>query len=141
MSVVEIKDSDHRLLHTIIRKKNILEQNSERIDYTDPKEDLQVSSLFAKQGKNWKPHRHIKREFPKRDQQVQECFFVVKGSVMGRYFDDKDILIDEILLEEGDCSLTLGGGHEYCVISSEALVYEFKTGPYLGRKDDKIWTR
>mgnify|MGYP001207209045 CR=1 FL=1 len=56
-------------------------------------------------------------------------------------FTDKGEIDNKILaepvLEKGDCSVTLEGGHTYTILEDKTLVYEFKTGPYRGQKLDK----
>jgi len=42
-------------------------------------------------------------------------------------------------LDVGDCSVTLGGGHTYLILEDDTLVYEYKTGPYKGIENDKIF--
>ena len=44
------------------------------------------------------------------------------------------------MLETGDVSITLYGGHTYTILE-DALVYEFKTGPYTGQENDKIFLK
>jgi hypothetical protein len=48
-------------------------------------------------------------------------------------------VITEEILEPGDISLTLHGGHNYVALEEDTLVYEFKTGPYLGQEKDKVF--
>ena len=43
----------------------------------------------------------------------------------------------EDILKDGDCSITLYGGHTYEALEEGTLVYEFKTGPYEGQELDK----
>ena len=43
------------------------------------------------------------------------------------------------MLNVGDCSITLGGGHNYLILEHDTLVYEYKTGPYKGQKLDKVF--
>ena len=46
-------------------------------------------------------------------------------------------LLVEPILDVGDCSVTLGGGHTYKILEDDTLVYEYKTGPYKGQQNDK----
>lgn len=43
------------------------------------------------------------------------------------------------MLKPGDCSITLYGGHNYVSLEEHTLVYEYKTGPYLGQEKDKAF--
>ena len=41
--------------------------------------------------------------------------------------------IESIVLEKGGITLTYEGGHNKA-LSSDTIVYEYKTGPYLGQQ-------
>ena len=47
--------------------------------------------------------------------------------------------VSEPVLEVGDASFTLEGGHTYTILEDDTLVYEYKTGPYEGQKNDKVF--
>ena len=47
----------------------------------------------------------------------------------------------EPILEQGDASFTLEGGHNYQILEDNTLVYEYKTGPYEGQKLDKVFLK
>ena len=71
---------------------------------------------------------------------TQESWVVLRGLVIASLFDLDDAILAEVPLHEGDLSITFFGGHTYrCV--EDALVYEFKTGPYLGVEMDKVFLR
>jgi len=40
---------------------------------------------------------------------------------------------------QGDCSITFCGGHNYMCLEDDTLIYEAKTGPYLGVEKDKTF--
>ena len=63
---------------------------------------------------------------------TQESLIVIKGSINVSLYDVNDHIITEYKLKQSDCVITFRGGHKYEVLSSDALVYEHKTGPYLG---------
>ena len=44
----------------------------------------------------------------------------------------------EPILNVGDCSITLEGGHTYTILENDTLIYEYKTGPYKGQENDKV---
>ena len=52
--------------------------------------------------------------------------------------DRRSRLIEEIL-NQGDASFTLYGGHNYQILEDDTIVYEYKTGPYEGQKLDKTF--
>jgi len=46
-------------------------------------------------------------------------------------------IIDTPILNAGDASFTLEGGHTYEILEDNTIVYEYKTGPYEGQQNDK----
>jgi hypothetical protein len=64
---------------------------------------------------------------------------VVRGAVKAILYDLDDQIIKEVVLEEGDCSMTFRGGHNYQSMAEGSMVYEYKTGPYLGQERDKVF--
>ena len=51
--------------------------------------------------------------------------------------DIDDKIIATPILEAGDASFTLEGGHTYEILEDNTIVYEYKTGPYEGQEFDK----
>ena len=70
---------------------------------------------------------------------AQESWVVVKGSVECHFYDIDGTLLEKPILEVGDCSVTLAGGHTYLILEDDTVVYEYKTGPYKGQKMDKVF--
>ena len=66
---------------------------------------------------------------------------VVQGSVKATFYDLDDSVLTEAVLNPGDASFTLEGGHNYLILEDETLVYEYKTGPYEGQDCDKTFLR
>ena len=121
-----------QVLHIINRKRDIQEGRS---DLVDTSEFIQCASLKQPQGKTFKPHRHIM--FPRSEVYItQESWVVISGLVKVILYDLDNSILHTDVLEPGDCSITLQGGHNY-VILQDSVVYEFKTGPYLGQQHDK----
>jgi cupin fold WbuC family metalloprotein len=111
--------------------------SSNRIDIVPENEFLQLALLKMEKGKTFKPHKHIIHE--KTTNIAQESWFVYKGSVKCIFYDLDDSIIEEIILKEGDFSMTFRGGHNYEILEEESLVLEYKTGPYLGMEFDKTF--
>ena len=70
---------------------------------------------------------------------AQESWAVIKGSVNVSFFDTDGTLLAKHILEPGDASFTLEGGHTYEILEVDTLVYEYKTGPYTGQENDKVF--
>ena len=123
---------DNKLLHMVVRKEEI---QSERVNVIEDEEYLQLAAMRLQKGKTFKPHKHIL--CPKETQIAQESWVVITGKVKAILYDLDDSIISEEILNAGDCSITLYGGHTYEIMEDDTLVCEYKTGPYLGIEFDK----
>lgn len=123
------------LLHMVVRKTDITRG---RTDLISEENFIQCSILNMENEKTFKPHKHIWKE---RTGKViaQESWIVVQGKVKCIFYDLDDTIIAERVLEPGDASFTLQGGHNYVSLEEDTLVYEYKTGPYEGQKLDKVF--
>lgn len=97
---------------------------------------IQLATLKMNKGKTFKAHKHIYKNSPPQCI-AQESWVVLRGSVKTFFYDIDDSLIGEFILNEGDCSLTFEGGHNYEILEDNTIVYEYKTGPYQGIDMDK----
>lgn len=129
------------LLHTVYRMDDVISREEERIDISPNEEFLQVASLRLPKGKTFKPHRHI---FQKREINItQESWAIISGKVRAILYDIDNTIIETVILEAGDCSITYGsgslaGGHTYECIE-DAVVLETKNGPYMDTAHDKVF--
>ena len=124
-------DSDN-LLHIILRKEDI---QSERMNIVEDQEFLQLATMKLPKGKTFLPHKHVYCE--KITTIAQESWVVIHGSVKAILYDVNDEILTEEVLNPGDSSITLRGGHTYEILEDDTVVYEYKTGPYLGIDLDK----
>ena len=124
-----------KLLHIVVKKEDL---KPGRIEVVSEEHFIQCALLNMKEGKTFKPHKHIWKN-RKRDVIAQESWVVIQGKVKCTFFDIDDNIITEPILESGDASFTLEGGHTYTIIEDDTLVYEYKTGPYEGQKLDKVF--
>lgn len=136
MQIKEIRSKmTSEVLHYVIKfvEDNIKEQ---RVDIIPPKNFLQLSILKPESGKKFKAHKHIYKNI---DRQViaQESWIILKGKARAFFYDLDDSLLEEVVLEQFDCSITLKSGHNYEILEDNTIVYEYKTGPYLGIEKDK----
>ena len=120
------------LLHQFF-KPNLF---NKRINISPVSESLQVSHLTLGDNQTFKPHKHIhyERSMP----MAQESWVVISGEVEVIYYDINDEIIELQRLKPGECTITYRGGHNYKAIQPNTIVYEFKTGPYLGIEKDKV---
>ena len=133
MEKIFSKVEHDKLLHVINRLSDI----KGRDDIIPENNFIQCATLKMPKNKTFPPHKHIvkDRHYPK--QIAQESWVVIKGRVKCKFYDIDDTLIAEPILESGDASFTLYGGHTYEILEDNTIVYEYKTGPYEGQKLDK----
>jgi len=135
MQEIYSKVCPNKILHVIVRKSDI---TAGRVDVISENNFLQCALLKMEKNKTFKAHKHIWKN-RKRDVIAQESWVVIEGRVKCTFYDIDDTIIEEPILEKGDASFTLEGGHNYTCLENNTLVYEFKTGPYEGRFLDKIF--
>jgi hypothetical protein len=135
MEKIYSKVDPSKLLHLIVRKDDI---TPGRQDVISEENFIQCSILNMEEGKTFKPHKHIWKERT-RNVIAQESWIVIQGSVKCIFYDIDDTIIAEPILNVGDASFTLEGGHNYYILEDNTLVYEYKTGPYEGQKLDKTF--
>ena len=99
---------------------------------------IQCSHLNMEKGKTFRPHRHIWKNRI-RDVIAQESWVVIQGKVQCIFYDLDNTILVKPILEPGDASFTLEGGHTYEILEDNTLVYEYKTGPYEGQLLDKTF--
>lgn len=128
------KVEEGKLLHIVNRLTDVTEK---RINVSPDEMFLQVGTMKLQENDTFKPHRHIKCD--RHTTVTQESWIVIKGRVKATLYDLNDKVIAEPVLEPGDCSITFFGGHTYTALSEDTLVYEYKTGPYMGVEKDKVF--
>ena len=121
------------LLHIINRARDI---QPGRVDLVPPDEFIQCAAIRMDQGKTFKPHRH--KPGAKVTHITQESWVVIRGMVQVTLYDIDNSILHTDVLEPGDCSITLMGGHNYIAMHDNTIVYEYKTGPYTGQDNDKV---
>jgi len=121
-----------RLLHIINRKRDIQDG---RIDLVDTDQFIQCASIKQLCGKTFHPHRHI-MQIRNEVYIPQESWVVISGLIQVTLYDLDNTVLHTDILEPGDVSITLEGGHNY-LFMQDSVVYEFKTGPYRGVAHDK----
>jgi cupin fold WbuC family metalloprotein len=135
MEKIYSKVESDKLLHIIVRKQDL---KPGRTEVVSEEHFIQCALLNMKKDKTFKPHKHIWKNRT-RDVIAQESWIVVQGKVKCTFFDIDDNVIAEPILESGDASFTLEGGHTYTILEDDTLVYEYKTGPYEGQENDKVF--
>jgi len=137
MEKIYSKVEPNKLLHVINRLCEI----EGRQDVIPKENFIQCATLKMENGKTFPPHKHITKDRHYTEQIAQESWVVIKGKVKCKFYDIDDTLIAEPVLEEGDASFTLYGGHTYEILDDDTIVYEYKTGPYEGQELDKTFLK
>lgn len=135
MEKIYSKVEPKKLLHVI----NRLEEINNRTEVVPEDNFIQCATLKMEKGKTFKPHKHITKERTYKEQIAQESWVVIKGSVKCIFYDIDDTIIVTPILNAGDASFTLYGGHTYEILEEDTIVYEYKTGPYEGQSLDKTF--
>jgi hypothetical protein len=135
MEKIYSKIDPDKLLHIVVRKEDILPG---RRDIVPEEHFIQCSILNMPKDKTFKPHKHIWKERT-RNVIAQESWIVIRGRVQCTFYDLDNTVIATPVLEVGDASFTLEGGHNYLILEDDTLVYEYKTGPYEGQALDKTF--
>jgi len=127
---------NNKVIHKVI-KPNLDEAG--RLELVEPNHFIQCAYLRMDKGKTFRPHKHIWKE-PSFDKMIaQESWVVIRGSVKVLFYDTDMTLLETHVLNAGDSSFTLEGGHTYEILEDDTLVYEYKTGPYEGQEKDKVF--
>jgi cupin fold WbuC family metalloprotein len=130
------KVDPEKLLHIVYVAGDFKEQRTELVD---PNNFIQCAYLRMEKGTTFRPHRHIWKS-PSYDKVIaQESWVVIKGSVNAIFYDTDGEYLESHILYTGDCSFTLEGGHNYEILEDDTVVYEYKTGPYTGQENDKVF--
>jgi hypothetical protein len=135
MKHIYSKKDIKKLLHVINRLSDI----SYRTDISHTTQFLQLATLKMNKGKKFKAHQHIWKPSPTENIIAQESWVVIKGSAKIYMYDIDGKLLHTEILNPGDCSVTFEGGHAYEILEDDTIIYEYKTGPYLGVEKDKIF--
>ena len=139
MELIYSKLDPNEVLHMVKRLSEIEEDGVGRVDIVPEDNFIQCSALNMKEGKTFKPHKHIHKHRTYENQIAQESWVVIRGSVKCILYDLDDTILAEPILKPGDASFTLGGGHNYLILEDDTIVYEYKTGPYEGQEFDKTF--
>ena len=130
------KCEPNKLLHLI----NRFDEIDGRTDIAPEEQFIQAATIkFPQGGKKFRTHQHIWKPAPREQVIAQESWIVVQGSVRVFMYDTDQLFLQDEVIKKGDCSMTFEGGHTYEILEDDTIVYEYKTGPYMGVENDKIF--
>jgi len=125
-----------QVLHIIHRLDEFV---SDRQEVIASDNHLQCATLKLRKGKEFRPHKHVFKPGPQ-EIIAQESWVVISGMVECVFYDLDDSFLCSRMLSPGDASFTLAGGHTYKILR-DAMVYEYKSGPYTGIENDKVFLK
>ena len=134
MKKIYSKRDPEKLLHII----NYFEEIDRRTNISPENQYIQLATMKLEKGKTFLPHKHIWKDLASNRTIAQESWVVIQGSVCVHLYDIDDKYICDEIINRGDCSITFEGGHTYTALTEDTIVYEYKTGPYIGQENDKI---
>lgn len=123
------------LCHQVVRLDDIQDRHNVSEDH----QFLQLATLRMQAGHTFRPHQHIWRPTPVDQIIAQESWVVIQGRVQVMFYDTDGSILQTVVLNAGDASMTFRGGHNYLILKDDTVVYEFKTGPYQGQALDKVF--
>ena len=135
MKLIYSKKDPNKLLHLI----NRLDEIVDRTNVAPDEQFIQLATLRMGKGKTFKPHQHIWKSATREKIISQESWVVIHGSVTVHMYDIDGTHIGDEIIRQGDCSMTFEGGHTYTALEDDTVVYEYKTGPYTGIENDKVF--
>ena len=121
-----------RVLHRVVDCKSVTAHDS----ISNAEEPLQVQVSLRRTGERPEAHQHLEHE-KDGSEKIQESWYVVSGKLLCHLYDEQNEHLGSPVLEAGWLCVTYAGGHSFEVLE-EAVLLEHKTGPYLGRGNDKL---
>lgn len=125
-----------KLLHYIYKYTDVVNRDTQREELIDSDQFIQCASLKMDKGVTFRPHQHVWKDGTP-SVIAQESWVVIDGSVKCYFYDTNGEFLTNVILNKGDASFTLEGGHTYEILEDNTIVYEYKTGPFQGTYLDK----
>ena len=135
MKVIKSKLKKNKILHIVYRRTDF----NKRQDIINSENFIQLASIVLKKNQTFQAHKHFWKEINYKKTIAQESWVVIRGKVKVLFYDTNNKFLYQTILNKGDCSITLEGGHNYISLSNNTQVYEFKSGPYYGQTNDKVF--
>jgi len=131
--IEEIRDRAGNIIAIIVRK----DFEKKGINFISEEDfSLQLGVNVYSKGDIIKAHMHKKRNITINI--IQEVVHIEKGRVRVDLYDLNAEKIRTVELSVGDTILFVIGGHGFEILEDTKII-EVKQGPYLGKKEDKIY--
>jgi len=118
----------------LIGQKYNLNDVNETIFPTPENDTFQFGVGVAKNEKILVPHMHKRVE--RTIDTTSEFLYVLNGEMVIDVYDEKEIFVKKVILNDNECLLQFIGGHAI-TLKENTKYFEIKQGPYYGRDFDK----
>ena len=132
-----------QIIHSILQPALVLaihykpeDSSLERRNLSETEDLLQIGVRILPEKFQVAPHRHLSVS-NSRSGAIQEVWILIKGTAMAKIFDLDDSVICDIQMEPGDLLTYKNGGHSLINHDAPSILYEVKSGPYLGPANDR----
>lgn len=125
---------EKRILAIILRKTYY----SEGIQFFTP-DDYAQQLAYMNRPEGYIITPHIHNIFKREVYITQEVLIIKTGKVRVDFYDDNQIYLKSLILEQGDIILLASGGHGFEMLESTEII-EIKQGPYAGEDDKRRFT-
>jgi len=118
---------------------NIYNYSNKEISFlTEPDKFIQFAIFNKQNGSNLNAHYHKIRDNNFEKVQTQEVLYVVNGKVLLILYNENNDIFKTIKMGRGDFYINYNSRLGYDILENHTKLLEFKTGPYLGEKEDRI---
>ena len=100
--------------------------------FTKPNLNQQVAFMNHKKGHKIIPHYH--KKIIRKINKMSEVLIILSGIMKVNFYDKKNKLFKNVILNKGDIIILLGGGHGFEMLNNCKFL-EIKQGPFSKTKD------
>ncbi len=130
----KILDNSGQVVAFVLETVDYIQRTEKRF-FSDPDDAIQVGSLFFEKNAAVSPHMHKKRYIGMVS--PMEVLVVVQGEAVAHIYDNEKNEIAVVVLHSGDVLVQRTGGHGFKFVTSDTLILEVKSGPYVDKSGDK----
>ena len=100
---------------------------------------IQVIRMQYNEGQILRKRKGVKHSIPSDDVHTQKTLLVYRGQLLADIYDYDNLLLHTSLLKSGEFLICLQGGHGFKIREDNTVIFEVKTGPFLGDDKDRMW--
>ena len=130
----ELRDNSGLVVAFVLNTDDYIQWKGKQF-FSDSDDSIQIGSLFFKKDAAVSPHLHKKRYVGM--VAPMEVLVVVQGEAVAHIYDNNKNEIAIEVLHSGDVLVQRTGGHGFKFVTSDTLILEVKSGPYVDKSGDK----